>query len=108
MAAAVTTVDRWRMALPVSTVRNAIPRTVVQYWEGPTEPEIASLMSEWEKVKGFKYQRFDREAAQLFLKENFASEVLSAFHRAGKRSRAFRRVPLGLPECRGRALCRRG
>jgi predicted Zn-dependent protease len=62
----------------------AIPATIVQYWDEPAPPgDVAALMQSWRAHNpGHRYLRFDRAAAQAFLRARYPAEVLLAYRRA--------------------------
>lgn len=68
----------------------AIPRRIAQFWTGGEPPgDLRPLMRSWqERNPGTPYLRFDGAAAERFLQDRHAPEVLEAFRRADSPAKA--------------------
>lgn len=68
---------------PIAHEASAIPRRILQYWDGANIPEeLSTVMHSWQKQPGFAYDRLDRTLALEFLLNEFDPDHAQAFHLA--------------------------
>jgi mannosyltransferase OCH1-like enzyme len=60
-----------------------IPKSIIQYWEGPLNKEVEELLKSWRKLNPeYKYELFNRDLALKYLERNYDCNVVSAFSSA--------------------------
>jgi mannosyltransferase OCH1-like enzyme len=60
-----------------------IPKSIMQYWEGPLNKEVEELLDSWRKLNPeYKYELFNRSLALKYLERNYDCNVVSAFSSA--------------------------